>query len=213
MTKTELATVLKMLSVNYSKTVDNALMDLWYDFFKDFELKMFQSACQKIMSISDYFPKVNEVIATYKELKEQDRIAQYEKMRAQNRLLVQEQEDCFLCDNSGICTYRRGDYEYGARCICAHGRDLNKFSRAQIDKNYIPEIKQNCSYTAREIAYIKDGINPLYLPTVKELLGGDFVVYEAEKKAQKLGNKNLSDEDKLKILQGGYELQWQNPQR
>lgn len=177
MTKSELATILKMLSVNYSKTVDNALMSLWYDFFKDFELKIFQSACQKVMSTSDYFPKVSEVIATYKELQEQDRIAQYEKMRASDRLLAQKQADCFLCNNSGICAYRRGDYEYAARCICAHGKDLNKFSKAEIDDT-----------------------TKAYIPTVKEALRGDFAVYEAQKKAQKLGNKNLSDEEKLELL-------------
>lgn len=184
MTKTELATVLKMLSVNYSKTVDNALMDLWYDFFKDFEVKTLQSACQKIMTTSDYFPKVNEVIATYKELQEQDEKAKYEKMRASHRLLVQKQIDCFLCNNTGLCLYHRDGYEYAARCICAHGKDLNKFSKAEIDKDYQPTDKKTKAY----------------ILTIKEALGRDFVVYEAQKKAQKLGNKNLSDEDKLELL-------------
>ena len=198
MTKSELATILKMLSINYSKTVDNALISLWYDFFKDFELKIFQSACQKVMSTSDYFPKVSEVIAVYKQIQDEKRIEQYEKMKAANRLLAQEQSDCYLCDNSGICTYRRGSYEYGARCICGHGKDLNKFSRAQIDKNYIPEIKQ--SYNAREIAYIKDGKNPFYFLTIEDVLGKDFAIYQAQKKARKIDSENLSDEEKLELL-------------
>lgn len=200
MTKSELATILKMLSVNYSKTVDNALMSLWYDFFKDFELKIFQRACQKVMSTSDYFPKISEVMATYNEIQSQEQKERDEKEKANNRLLVQKQDDCFLCNNTGICTYRRGDYEYGTRCICTHGRDLNKFSKAQIYRDCVPEAKPN--YSGRELAMIKDGKNPFYMPTIKEILGKDFDLFSAYKKAQRLEAANLkSDEDKFQMLQ------------
>ena len=88
MTKAELITVLKILSVNYSKSVDNTLVGLWYGFFKEFDLKTFQVACQKIIATNEYFPKISEVIAVYKNLSEEQQQLEYAKMQERNKLLV-----------------------------------------------------------------------------------------------------------------------------
>lgn len=180
----------------HGKASDEKLLKLWQGIFQSLDAKIFAKACEKFLN-AENFPEPGEIIAAYVQVKNSEKQKQIEKTKAIQSNIASGQIKCFLCNNSGICTYRRGDYEYAARCICAHGKDLNKFSKAEIDEQYQPTDKKTKAY----------------IPTIKEALGRDFAVYEAQKKAQKLGNKNLSDEDKLKILQGGYELQWQNPQR
>lgn len=200
MTEKEIGSILTLMAVNYSKTVNGALTKLWCDFFLDCEKVTFQKACQKVMANSDYFPKVSEILTMYKTIQEQERQQQREKDKANDKRLVQQQENCFLCNNTGFCQYQREDYLYGSRCICSHGRDLNKFTKAQMYREYIPEAKPGNN--ARELAMIKDGKNPFYMPTIKEMLGEEFDFYNKHKKAQKLENANLkNDEDKLQMLQ------------
>ena len=191
------------MSTNYSKTVDKQLSVLWNSCFKEFEFETFKLTCQKIITTSDYFPKVNQVIAVYKQIKSDAEQEKFEKLKENHRLLTQSQNDCYLCNNTGFCNYTQNGYEFMARCICAHGKDLNKFSKAQIDKEYIPEVKQN-SHSGKDIEKLKQGINPFYISTIKEALGKKYYIYEAEKKAQKLERTSLSEEEKLKILQGGF---------
>ena len=196
--KQTLANSLGVLGENYEKANLTAILEVWHSIFKEFDERLFKKTCEKILKTSSYFPKVNEFIAMYKQIQKSEEQERYEKLKASQRLLVQGQSDCYLCDNTGFCIYERNNYEFMARCICGHGKDLNKFSKAQIDKDYIPEIKT--SHTPSEVAKMKEGKNPFYLLTIKESLGADFVIYEAQKKAQKLDKPDLSDSDKLKIL-------------
>lgn len=191
------------MSTNYSKNIDKVLSAAWYDFFKDLDSKIFRLACQKILSANDHFPRINEIVAVYEEIKSNAERERFEKLKENHRLLTQSQNDCYLCNNTGFCNYTQNGYEFMARCICAHGKDLNKFSKAQVDKEYIPEVKQN-SHSGKDIEKLKQGINPFYIPTIKENLKDDFAIYEIKKKAQRLDKPGLSDEEKLKILQGGF---------
>ena len=197
-TKHTLMGCLGILADNYAKETTELTINAWNEIFKDFDERLFKKTCEKILKTSSYFPKVNEFIAMYKQIQKSEEQERYEKLKASQRLLVQGQSDCYLCDNTGFCICERNNYEFMARCICGHGKDLNKFSKAQIDKDYIPEIKT--SHTPSEVAKMKEGKNPFYLLTIKESLGADFVIYEAQKKAQKLDKPDLSDSDKLKIL-------------
>lgn len=156
----------------------------------------------RIIKSSSYFPKINEVIDAYVQVQNEQRNQANERARVEQKRLIARQSDCYLCSNTGFCVYQRGDYQFATRCICAHGSDLNKFSKAQIEKDYSPELSDN--YTPGELTKIKNGENPFWLPTIKDILGKDFAVYEAQKKADKLrrveGNSALTNEQKIKIL-------------
>ena len=180
MTSDEIKNCLELLVKKHGKMLDENFLKLWQEIFESLDAKIFAKACGKFLN-ADKFPEPGEIVEVYAQIQNLEKQKQIEKTKAAQKHMASGQNKCFLCNNSGICTYRRGDYEYGARCICAHGKDLNKFSKAEIDDT-----------------------TKAYIPTVKEALRGDFTVYEAQKKAQKLGNENLSDEDKLKILQGNY---------
>lgn len=95
--------------------------------------------------------------------------------------------NCFLCDNTGICLYQKNGYEYAARCICAYGRNPNKFSKSELEINYSPDPNINVNKT-------------VYLPTIKEVLGDDFAIYEAQKKVKKIEKPGVSQEEMLKKL-------------
>lgn len=139
----------------HGKASDEKLLKLWQEIFQSLDAKIFAKACEKFLN-AENFPEPSEIIADYVQVKNSEKQKQTKKAKAEQKRMASEQIKCFLCDNSGICTYRRGDYEYAARCICAHGRDLNKFSKAEIDDT-----------------------TKAYIPTVKKALGRDFVVYEA----------------------------------
>ena len=90
---------------------------------------------------------------------------------------------CPLCHNSGTAAYTKGGYSYGARCTCLHGMDLNSFSKSQVNRGYIPEVKP--FYSSDENATIKEGRNPFYLPTVWEALGdAEYFEFVAIQKAK-----------------------------
>jgi len=94
---------------------------------------------------------------------------------------------CFLCDNTGLCIYEKNGYEYAARCICAYGRNPNKFSMAEINKDYVSQENTSARNTA-------------YIPTIKENLGDRFPIYLAEKKCKKVEKPGISNEEMLKKL-------------
>lgn len=200
--KQVLVSCLGVLSDNYSKPTTDATAQLWYGFFKDFDEYLFKKTCEKILKTSSYFPKINEFIATYKQIQKEIEQEKFEKLKESNRLLTQEQKDCYLCNNTGFCDYERNGYKFWARCICAHGKDLNKFTKAQIEKAYIPEISSG--HCARDIEKLKKGINPFYILTIKEALKEKYLIFEAEKKAQKIDKLNLSDEEKIRVLHSAF---------
>lgn len=199
-TKQMLASCLAVLGENYEKTTSDSMLELWYEVFNDLDARLFKKTCETFLKTSSCFPKINEFTSMYRQIEKELEQENYEKLKASQRLLVQGQRDCYLCNNTGFCSYDRDGYEIWARCICGHGKDLNKFSKAQIDNSYVPQSSSN--YTQSEIARLKEGKNPFYLPTIKEVLGSNYAIYKAQKKAQKIDKPNLSDSDKLKILRG-----------
>jgi hypothetical protein len=150
------------------------------------------------MAENKFFPTANEIIDAYQHVKNEIERQKYERARASQRLLADQQSHCYLCDNSGYCSYAKNGYEYVARCICAHGKDLNKFSRAQIDRDRVPEIK-DC-YNASDKDKINSGRNPFYLPNIREATGDGFPVYDARKKERYLSKAGANDKDRAGIL-------------
>lgn len=204
MTRNELIEQLKLVAANFSKTIDETLLSLWMNMFIHFDANMFKLACIKIMAENTYFPNTKDIIQAYKDIKfEIDREAKERAIRNQN-MLQEGHLDCELCNNTGWCQYTvrneeaNTSYDYVARCICIFGRNLTKFSRAQIDRGFIPEIME--SYSAQAVNEIKQGRNPFYMPTIKEVLGDSFVIYEAQQKEKQLNREPVSDEQKLRIM-------------
>ena len=198
MTKVELVDCLRLVALNFNKDVDEALIGLWTGLFIKFDLRMFQKACSKIIIGNKFFTKKKEMIDMYQSVKQEAQQKHYEQMKASQKLLAMGQGDCFLCGNTGWCFYRREGYEFASRCICPRGVDLNKFSNSQIKKDFPQEPKEN--YSSWDNAKIKRGENPFYIRTIQEALGGDFEIYSARKKAAYLSQKNLSEEEKAKLL-------------
>ena len=183
MTNADIKNCFEMLRKRHGGTVDEKQLTLWQDIFQNLDAKIFAQSCEKFLNAAQ-MPEPSEIIAVYMQIKNANEQKQAEKTKATQKHMTSGQIKCFLCDNSGICRYKRGGYEYGARCVCAHGRDLNRFSRAETDAQHQSDNKNTTAY----------------IPTIKEALGADFAVYEAQKKAQKLESKNMSDEEKFELL-------------
>jgi hypothetical protein len=186
------------MATNYNKPLDENIIILWKGLFLNFDAFFFKKACLKLIATSKFFPNASEIIEAYQFVRNEAERERYEKLKENHRLLSAGQAYCYLCNNSSYCYYTVEGYEYVARCICAHGQDLNKFHEAQIKSDYKPELREH--YSERNKSAIKRGENPFYFPTVKESLKEDFAVYEARKKEKHLSRNDLSDEEKLVVL-------------
>ena len=192
MTQAETVKCLDLVSTAFNKPLDEKTAALWTMLFKEFDGKLFGQACMIIIRENKFFPTANEVIDAYQGVKiEQERI-RLEYLRKNQRIVTAEQAYCPLCYNTGHCFYDRGYYQFAARCICARGRDLNKFSEPQIDQNCRPADHKY--YSQVEQNSIRRGKNPFYMQTIREALGDDFIVFEAKQKAKHLGQETQTDD-------------------
>jgi len=128
-------------------------------------------------------PTALEIIAQYKVRKaEQD--AQAKATADQDELDYQQrmgrgQHKCLLCDNDGRVIIDNGM----ARCICSHGRDVNKFHDSQLDPNTSVRTKSGRSN---------------YIPTALEHLGEEnFAIWRAEMTAKRMKHVDV---DKAKAM-------------
>ena len=178
---------LNILATNYNKAIDDNLMTLWCALFIDFNEAAFKDACLEVMATSKFFPNAKEIIDAYKHVKQLAKDKRIERLKKDSRLLADKQSHCHLCDNVGTCLYKRGGYEFAARCICAHGRDLNKFSNHQLGNGTSGKF---------------------YIKTIRETLSDDdFVVFDAQKKERFLSRVSVANADKSEILNKLNDLQ------
>ena len=174
-----------ILNTNFSKPMDDSLYALWKGLFREFRNDIFQRACIEIVRTHKFFPAASEVIEAYQGIKADMEKERLKKLKDQQRLLsdTSGQKDCIYCNNGGFASYMKGGYRYSARCTCSHGHDLNQFSQSQIKRNYIPETMPN--YLPKEKAAIKEGRNPFYLPTIREVLNDEeYAVFLATQEAK-----------------------------
>ncbi len=183
MTDLQLRDCLKLVAINYNRTIDKTLVQLWTDTFIKLDANLFGEACRNIILHNKFFPTVSEVANECMKARNRQEKARIEALKNNNRLLVDKQENCVLCNGGGYCTYRIENSLFVARCVCPHGSDLNKFSESQIKRDNLPECKDHYNESAKKA--IRSGKNPFYILTIREVLGDDFVIYEAQKKAEK----------------------------
>ena len=158
-----------------------------------------------------FFPNASEILDVYREIYDTNKRLQA--MDQRNRLLEGVTENCPLCNNSGFAEYKRNGHATVARCVCPYGSDPTKFGEAQLNRDYIPDISRitfgRSKQEDRRKAMLKAGKNPFYWPDVREALGDEFPLYEAEKKERRVSSRHLTSEEKTKILRGlqkAYEI-------
>lgn len=168
---------LKLLRQKHNMGADTSLEKIWCDVFSEIQEDIFKRACEKFFT-ADKFPGLGDMICECWKIKHELDKAKKEKSEEYLTNMAGQQIKCYLCDNTGFCVYEIDDYTFASRCVCAHGSDLNRFSRAQLEAG-----------------------NQNYLPTVKEVLGEQFELFNAQRKARKLESANLtSDEERLNML-------------
>lgn len=198
MTEQDLKQALNLTLTNYSKPLDENIAALWKGLFINFDARFFKTACLKVISSNKFFPNASEIIDAYQDVRQAAERERFDRLKESQRLLADGQVYCYLCDNSGFCVYIASNYNYVARCICSHGKDLNKFSESQIDREHTPEHREH--YPERDKAAIKRGENPFYFPTISEALKEDFSVFNARRKEQYLSRKTVDNKQKVDIL-------------
>lgn len=165
--------ITKMISSYWNETFDEFKIDNWFDLLKDFKFEGLRRSIQALAKESKFSPKISDIIEKYESMKrEQDR-TKLETSKKEVERLVAGQEQCILCKNSGFVEVYINGYAYPVRCICPHGRDLNKFSPSEQNRDikYIDKMTKKEKY--------------IYYPTVKEVLGEEeFAIFEAKKKLQ-----------------------------
>ena len=193
----ELKKYITTLTDNYAKEMTADLMEMWDNLFLNLNGNYFKIAVSRIITVNEFFPRINEMLNVYDAVKREAREKQRETDRQMYKALARGQAQCHLCDNTGWCEYWDntviGRYKVIYRCDCAHGRDINKgFTRAMCEKEYIPDPRPGHTQEQREA--IKGGENPFYRKTVKEALNADdYAVYDALKKAAWLESKGVID--------------------
>lgn len=181
--------------------MDDNITGLWWGMYKDLAPNTFREACLQIIANSQYFPTGKEVLQAYKAALQREMAAAHERaVQQQNRLAAGKRERCYLCEDTGICRYTvvnpRNGYEYDhiARCTCIMGKNLSKFTRSNIDRSYIPELRD--FYDSDVQAVIKQGKNPFYWPSIEEALAaeGQYALWEAGRKEAYMSQPTLTDE-------------------
>lgn len=181
MTEQELRHSLSVITTNYNRPIDENIMTLWKGLFIKFDAYIFGKACLSVIASNKFFPNAAEIIDAYQRIKSESERERHEGLKAQHKLLADGQGHCYLCGNSGYCSYTVSAYDYTARCVCPHGRDLNLFSKAQINREHIPKYSEH--YNEHDKACIKHGKNPFYMLNIREALGEDFPIFDADRQS------------------------------
>ncbi|MDR2648839.1 MAG: hypothetical protein LBB94_03870 [Clostridiales bacterium] len=174
MTDKELASVVTILTLNFNRNIREVYV-LWAEFFTGYDYAVFKKAARSLILDSEraqYFPTVGEMQGAYDKTLAAVKAQRLEIEKATQKAMREAQMHCVLCDGSGFVEYETGEscdgipYTAVARCTCAHGRDLNRFSHAQI--NGVFKISESKS---------------LYWPTIGEVLGKhDYSVFLTKRK-------------------------------
>ena len=178
MRQDEFKDVVKLIENYWGDSFEQKKIDAWYDIFKDFKAQGLQKTIQTLAKESRFSPRISDIIAKYTDLRNRQMREIREKQQEETKRLIKEQEKCLLCRNRGFVLVWIDGYEYIERCLCAHGRDLNRFSQPQID---------------RQVKFLdRDGKEKdIYIPTMQEVLTPeDFAIFRAEKIAEAVETAN-----------------------
>ena len=117
-----------------------------------------------------YAPNPPQIIDRYEQLRRRDTALAREKAIAdQQKLLTSQvggQYQCPICNNTGDVLYERNRYQYHCRCLCARGKDLNRWCRDNLVKG---STWTNPKTGKVEIAYSPD-VNDVMSPEEIEII-------------------------------------------
>lgn len=196
MRKDEFVTITKMISSYWNETFDDFKIKNWFELLNGFKFEGLRLSIQELAKETKFQPKISDIIEKYESLKrEQDR-KRIENSRKEVERLTEGQEKCHLCKNSGFVEVDIGGYLYPVRCFCPHGRDLNKFSQPQQNKDvkYFDPITKQEKY--------------IYYPTIKEILGEEeFAIFDAK---MKLKRNKVNEDGEMNISKLAQKMALEN---
>lgn len=172
MTQNEFRDVVKLIENYWGDSFDQKKIDDWYDIFKEFKMQGLLRTIQALAKEQKFSPRISDIIARYNDFRNRQMREIREKAAEETKRLTDGQMKCDLCRNSGWVQIELEGYQYSVRCICPHGRDLNRFSHPQIDRRV-----KHINMVGKE--------EDIYIPTVQEALTPEsFAVFRAEKIAR-----------------------------
>lgn len=172
MTQNEFRDVVKLIENYWGDSFDQKKIDDWYDIFKEFKMQGLLRTIQALAKEQKFSPRISDIIARYNDFRNRQMREIREKAAEETKRLTDGQMKCDLCRNSGWVQIEMEGYQYSVRCICPHGRDLNRFSHPQIDRRV-----KHINMVGKE--------EDIYIPTVQEALTPEsFAIFRAEKIAR-----------------------------
>ena len=165
MTKIEFLPFMKRISSFWGCEFDDFATKAWFEIFGDCNINRLLEAVNELAQDLRFTPKPADIVERYELIrKRQVRKArgEYQKHLNDNSL-----HHCYYCQNQGFVIHEKEGYEYFLRCSCGRGKDLNMWSRHQINKGMMwnnPETKEdeslyvfdiNDALTQEEIGIIK----------------------------------------------------------
>ena len=179
MTRDEFSLITMRIRNLWHMEFDKSQADAWHQVIGGLNPKRLLRALDWLALECKFPPRIAEIVGKYEEIKLLDALeARKKEIASHSRLLTAEgQHNCHICLNSGTVSYwtdinRSGrhlvfsqdfQYEHTARCSCARGKDLNRWSRHQITKGMMwsnPATKEDES---------------LYMPDVNDVLTNEEI--------------------------------------
>lgn len=184
MRQDEFRDVVKLIENYWGDSFDQKKTDDWYDIFQDFKVQGLLKTIRELAKEQKFSPRISDIISKYNELRNRQIRELREKQQEETKKLTEGQTRCDLCRNSGWCMVHIDGYDYAVRCICSHGRDLNRFSQPQIDRRV-----KHINHMGKE--------EDIYIPTVQEALTPEsFAIFRAEKIAARKEAKEKAEKER-----------------
>ena len=157
MTLEEFIPIVKQMDDIWNSRFEETKIATWHKILGNLKREGLSRAIQALSIEVKYTPSIKEIVDKYDELKRklekeilEQQIAQQQKQIADT---VRGQFICAICSNTGDVFFDKDGYEYYLRCSCAHGRDLNKWSKNQLT---LGATRQNPSTGKEEDLYVLD---------------------------------------------------------
>ena len=184
MRREEFADVVKLIENYWGDSFDQKKIDDWYDIFQDFKVQGLLKTIRELAREQKFSPRISDIIGKYNELRNRQMKEIREKQVEEQQRLTAGQAECDLCRNSGWVMVWLEGYQYSVRCICSHGRDLNRFSQPQLDRRV-----KHINHMGKE--------EDIYIPTVQEALTPEsFAIFRAEKIAKAREAKESAEKER-----------------
>lgn len=159
----------KLYSNLFREPLQEAKSRDWYEILKGLKVTGLIAAIKALSLEEDFPPSIKKIVDKYDVLKRQ-REREKRELEIQNQKMLTDsltsgQNKCRICFNTGLFIYEKQGYEYHCRCSCARGRDLKRWSKAQITK----EPWRNPKTGKFENVYLSD-INDIFTPEEIEII-------------------------------------------